>query len=323
MATYPAAKPRDFWPAIEPYKTGQLKVSDLHTLYYEECGNLNGMPVVYLHGGPGYGTGPTGRRFFDPAHYRIIQFDQRGSGRSTPLGEIRENTTLHLVEDMERLRETLNLERWMLFGGSWGSTLGIAYAQAHPDRVIATVFRGIWLSSKAEIDWFIYGIGKFYPEAWAEFAAFIPEDERSDLVSAYAARLESPDPELRRAAAIAWSRYEGCCATLLPSADTVSGFEDERVAIGLARMETIYFLNEIFLPPNHLLENMHRMADVPGVIVQGRYDMPCPPHTALEVHKRWPASKLVIVPDAGHMFTEPGIRHALLGAMDDLKSVRQ
>jgi proline iminopeptidase len=311
---------RDYWPAIEPYRIGRLKVSDLHELYYEESGNPDGVPVVYLHGGPGYGTGPTGRRFFDPSHYRIILFDQRGSGKSTPLGETRENTTSLLVEDMESLRRELGIERWILFGGSWGATLGIAYAQTHPERVIAAVLRGIWLSSKPEIDWFIYGIGKFYPEAWGEFAAFIPEAERNDLVGAYARRLDSPDPAVRKATAIAWSRYEGCCSTLLPSEDTVSGFEDETVAIGLARMETSYFLNEIFLPTDHLMNNMHRMANVPGVMVQGRYDMPCPPHTAMEVHRRWPASRLVIVPDAGHMFTEPGIRHALIEAMDELKS---
>ncbi|MEX0921830.1 MAG: prolyl aminopeptidase [Rhodovibrionaceae bacterium] len=320
--TDPLAQKRDFWPAIEPYNTGRLKVSDQHELYYEESGNPDGVPVVYLHGGPGYGSSPTGRRFFDPAHYRIVVFDQRGCGQSTPLGEIRDNTTTALVEDMEKLREMLEIDRWMLFGGSWGATLGIAYAQAHPKRVLTAVLRGIFLASKAEVDWFVYGVRQFYPEPWEEFASFVPEEERDDLLTAYAKRLESPDPELRKATAIAWSRYEGCCATLLPSEETVSGFEDETVAVGLARMETSYFLNEIYLPPNHLMDNMHRMADVPGVMVQGRYDMPCPPHTAMAVHRRWPASKLIIVPDAGHMFTEPGIRDALLNTMDELKSVR-
>lgn len=320
--TDPLAKKRDFWPEIEPYNTGRLKVSDLHELYYEESGNPDGVPVVYLHGGPGYGSSPTGRRFFDPEHYRIVIFDQRGCGQSTPLGEIEDNTTTDLVEDMEKLRQLLGIDRWMLFGGSWGATLGIAYAQAHPERVLAAVLRGIFLASKAEVEWFVYGVRKFYPEPWEEFANFVPEEERGDLLTAYAKRLESPDPEVRKATAIAWSRYEGCCATLLPSEETVSGFEDETVAVGLARMETSYFLNEIYLPPNHLMDNMHRMADVPGVMVQGRYDMPCPPHTAMAVHQRWPASKLIIVPDAGHMFTEPGIRDALLNTMDELKSVK-
>lgn len=307
---------RELWPAIEPYRTGRLRVSSLHELYFEESGNPAGKPVVLVHGGPGYRTEPEDRRYFDPARYRIIAFDQRGAGKSTPLGETRDNTTSLLVEDMETLRRELGLEHWMLFGGSWGSTLAIAYAQSHPDQVTAAILRGIWLNSKAEIDWFMTGISRFFPELWETFANCLPEAERADVVSAYAKRLQGDDAALRDGAARAWACYEGACSTLLPDPGTMSGFQEPHVVEALARIEASYFINEAFLPPNHLMDNMHLMAKVPGLIVQGRYDMVCPPRTAFEVHKRWPASRLEIIPDAGHSSSEPGIREALLAATE-------
>jgi proline iminopeptidase len=305
---------RELWPAIEPYSAGRLRVSPLHELYFEESGNPAGTPVVLVHGGPGYGTDPEDRRYFDPARYRIIAFDQRGAGKSTPLGETKDNTTSLLVEDMETLRRKLGLERWMLFGGPWGTTLSIAYAQSHPDRVTAAILRGIWLNSKAEIDWFMSGVSRFFPEPWESFASLLAEAERADVVPAYAKRLQGDDAALRDATARAWSRYEGACSTLLPDPGTMNGFQEPHVVDALARIEASYFINEAFLPPNHLMDNMHRMAKIPGVIVQGRYDMVCPPRTAFEVHKRWPASRLEIIPDAGHSDREPGIRQALLAA---------
>ncbi|WP_246591448.1 prolyl aminopeptidase [Aminobacter anthyllidis] len=308
---------RELWPAIEPYRTGRLRVSALHELYFEESGNPAGKPVVLVHGGPGYGTDPEDRRYFDPSRYRIIAFDQRGAGKSTPLGETKENTTSLLVEDMETLRKKLGLDDWMLFGGSWGTTLSIAYAQSHPDRVTAAILRGIWLNSKAEIDWFMSGVSRFFPETWETFASLLPKGERDDVVPAYAKRLQGDDVALRDAAARAWSRYEGSCSTLTPDPGTMSGFQEPHVVGALARIEASYFINEAFLPPNHLMDNMHRMAKIPGVIVQGRYDMVCPPRTAFEVHKRWPASRLEIIPDAGHSDSEPGIRQALLAATEE------
>lgn len=308
---------REFWPAIEPYATGRLRVSSLHELHFEQSGNPRGKPVVLVHGGPGYGTDPEDRRYFDPARYRIVAFDQRGAGKSTPLGETRDNTTPLLVGDMETLRQELGIERWMLFGGSWGTTLSIAYAQSHPERVSEAILRGIWLNSRAEIDWFMSGVGRFFPEAWDSFAELLPEAERADVVAAYAGRLQGDDAALRDATALAWSRYEGSCSTLLPDPGTMSGFQEPHVVGALARIEASYFVNEAFLPPDHLMDNMHRMAVIPGIIVQGRYDMVCPPRTAYEVHRRWPASRLEIIPDAGHSDREPGIRQALLAATEE------
>jgi proline iminopeptidase len=310
----------ELYPEIEPYKNGYLRADDLHDIYWEVSGNRDGVPVVFLHGGPGAGASPMHRRFFDPAHYRIVIFDQRGAGRSRPHGELRDNTTQHLVADMEKLREALGIGRWMVFGGSWGSTLALAYAQSHPDRCLALVLRGIFLCRKLEIDWFLYGMRFVYPEAWRRFSGFIPEEERGDLLGAYARRLNHPDRGVHMPAAHQWSVYEGSCSTLMPSPSTVAHFSEDLVALGLARIEAHYFQNDIFLPGNALLDNVDRLRGIPGVIVQGRYDMVCPIVSADDLHRAWPEAEYVVVPDAGHSAWEPGITAQLVAAMERLKS---
>ena len=308
------------FPPIEPYASGMLALDALHTMYWETSGNPDGIPVVFLHGGPGAGSSPEHRRLFDPQAYRIVIYDQRGAGRSTPLGELRDNTTPHLIADLERLRTHLGIERWLVFGGSWGSTLAIAYAEAHPERCLGLVLRGIFLCRPSEIDWFLYGLRNIYPEEWERFAGFLPATERGDLLGAYYARLTHPDPAVHMPAAKAWSRYEGACSTLLPSPEVMAHFADDVVALGLARIEAHYFMHDIFLPPNSLLENAHRLRDIPGVIVQGRYDVVCPPVTAYELAQEWPQARYVVVPDAGHSVWEPGIRRALMSALRDFAS---
>jgi len=310
----------DFYPPIEPYETGMLAVDDRHRLYWEQSGDPEGVPVVFLHGGPGAGASPQYRRFFDPAHYRIVIFDQRGAGRSRPLGETAANTTPDLIADIERLRAHLGIERWIVFGGSWGSTLAIAYAEHHPERCRALVLRGIFLCRRSEIDWFLYGMRTVFPEEWRRFAEFLPEDERGDLLAAYRRRLMDPDPATHMPAARAWSRYEGACSTLRPSAEVRAAFADETLALGLARLEAHYFSNDIFLPENFLLENVDKLRPIPGVIVQGRYDMVCPIVTADELHRAWPEAAYHIVDDAGHSALEPGIRARLVAAMEELKT---
>lgn len=311
----------DFYPPIEPYETGMLAVDDRHRLYWEQSGDPDGAPVVFLHGGPGAGASPDYRRFFDPAHYRIVIFDQRGAGRSRPLGETAANTTPDLVADIERLRAHLGIERWIVFGGSWGSTLAIAYAEHHPERCRALVLRGIFLCRRSEIDWFLYGMRTVFPEEWRRFAEHLPEDERGDLLAAYHRRLMDPDPAVHMPAARAWSRYEGACSTLRPNAQVRAAFADETLALGLARLEAHYFSNDIFLPPNFLLENVDRLRPIPGVIVQGRYDMVCPIVTADELHRAWPEAAYHIVDDAGHSALEPGIRARLVAAMEAFKTL--
>ena len=312
---------KDLYPEIEPFDTGMLVLDGLHQMYYEQSGNPKGVPVVFLHGGPGAGANATHRRFFDPAHYRIVVFDQRGAGRSKPLGEIRDNTTPLLVEDIEKLRKHLKIDTWFVFGGSWGSTLAIAYAEAYPDRVRGLALRGIFLCRKSEIDWFLYGLRELAPEAWRAFSSHIPEAERGDLLRAYHKRLMDPDPKTHMAAAKAWSVYEGSCSTLLPSPETVRAFAGDVLALGLARMEAHYFINDIFLPDNHLLANIHKLRKIPTVVVQGRYDLVCPVRTADELHAAWPEAAYHVIPDAGHSAMEPGIRAALVGAMDRFKEL--
>ncbi len=314
--------PRDeLYPEIEPYRTGRLAVDGRHRLYWEQSGNPEGTPVVFLHGGPGAGSTPVHRRFFDPAHYRIVIFDQRGAGRSTPLGELIDNTTPDLVADIERLRETLGIERWIIFGGSWGSTLAIAYGERHPERCLALVLRGVFLCRKEEIDWFLYGMRRVFPELWREFAGFLPEAERGDLLRAYHRRLTDPDPATHMPAARAWSAYEGACSTLLPNPALVTEFGQDVMALGLARIEAHYFANHIFLPPGTLLAEVEALRSIPAVIVQGRYDMVCPIVTADELHRAWPEADYRVVPDAGHSALEPGIRAALVEAMEAFKSL--
>jgi proline iminopeptidase len=318
-----AARPRaELYPEIEPYRTGTLRLDSVHTLYWEESGNPQGAPVLFLHGGPGAGASPAHRRFFDPAHYRIVIFDQRGAGRSTPLGELRENTTPHLVADIERLRGHLGIERWLVFGGSWGSTLALAYGEAHPGRCAGFILRGVFLCRRSEIDWFLYGLRTLYPEAWRTFAEVIPAPERGDLLAAYYKRLADPDPAVHVPAARAWSTYEGVCSTLLPSPETVAHFAGDVVSLGLARIEAHYFTHGIFLPEGALLENLHRLRHLPCTIVQGRYDAVCPIVTADEVHRAWPESGYVVVADAGHSAWEPGISAELVRATERFKARR-
>lgn len=308
------------FPPIEARRTGMLPVSTLHTVYYEESGNPDGIPVVFVHGGPGAGTEPSHRRFFDPARYRIVLFDQRGSGRSTPHAELRENTTWDLVADMERVREVLGIERWVVFGGSWGSTLGLAYAETHPERVLGLVLRGIFLLRDKEIDWFYQGGAHFlFPDAWDDYLAAIPGEEHHDLVAAYYKRLTSEDAEERLTAARAWSIWEARTSKLLVSEDLVARYEDATFALAFARIECHYFVHRGFFGrDDHLLHYATRLQDIPGIIVQGRYDVVCPMTSAWELHKAWPEARLVVVPDAGHSAFEPGIEAALLAATEEM-----
>ncbi|HEX5707798.1 MAG TPA: prolyl aminopeptidase [Pyrinomonadaceae bacterium] len=312
---------RTFYPPIEPYDQGMLRVSPVHELYYEQCGNPEGLPVVFLHGGPGGGIVPDYRRFFDPTAYRVVLFDQRGSGRSTPHASLEENTTWHLVEDIERLREHLGIDRWVVFGGSWGSTLSLAYAQTHPSRARALVLRGIFLCRPKEIRWFYQeGASAIFPDVWDEYARVIPEDERGDFLTAYHRRLTSDDEAVRLEAARAWSVWEGSTSKLYPDPHLIEHFGEAHLALSLARIECHYFMNNAFFDTdNYLIENVGKIRDIPAVIVQGRYDVVCPAMSAWELHRAWPEAELRIIPDAGHSATEPGIVSALVEATDRFK----
>lgn len=306
----------DLFPDIAPYETGFLPLSGGHVMYWEQVGNPRGQPVLFLHGGPGAGAGAVHRRFFDPQHWRVVIFDQRGAGRSRPLGELRDNTTPHLVRDIEVLRQFLGIENWLLFGGSWGSTLALAYAQEHPARVLGCVLRGVFLGRRDEVVWFLDGLRRVFPDAWAAFSEHLPPEERGDLLGAYLRRLCDPDPAVHLPAARAWSQYEGSCSTLLPSPETVASFAQDRTALGLARIEAHYFAHDLFLPPEGLLGRMNRLASIPAEIVQGRYDMVCPATSAFELAAAWPAARLTVIPDAGHSALEPGLRTALVSAVE-------
>jgi proline iminopeptidase len=309
---------RTLYPEIEPYNAGYLQVSELHRLYFEESGNPHGKPVVFLHGGPGGGTVPEQRRFFDPERYRIVLFDQRGCGRSTPHAELRENTTWELVGDIERLRAHLGIERWQVFGGSWGSTLALAYAQTHPRRVSELVLRGIFLLRPSEVKWFYQdGASALFPDAWERFIAPIPPDERGDLMKAYHRRLTSDDPAVRRAAARAWSVWEASTSYLQVNSEQIERAADDEFSLAFARIECHYFVHKGFLErDNQLLENVSRIRHIPAVIVQGRYDVVCPVQSAWDLHRAWPESDLRLVDDAGHSAFEPGILAELLAATD-------
>jgi proline iminopeptidase len=315
-----AAKPDGLYPAIEPYRTGRLKVSALHTLYFEECGNPKGKPVVFLHGGPGGATDPSMRRFFNPQRYRIVLFDQRGCGKSKPHACLEENTTWDLVADIERLRELLGIERWQVFGGSWGSTLALAYAQKHPGRVTELVLRGIFLLRRSELNWFYQnteGAASIFPDQWDKYTAHIPEDERNDMMGAYYRRLTSADNAERNAAARIWSIWEAATSYLQGNPESIAKFSVPKTAAAFARIECHYFVNRGFLDcDDQLLRDVTRIAHIPAVIVQGRYDVVCPMRSAWHLHKAWPKSKLVIVPDAGHSAFEPGNARALRAATD-------
>ena len=313
----------ELYPDIEPFQWGRLPLDALHMMYWEQSGNPLGVPVLFLHGGPGAGASPGHRRFFDPAFYRIVIYDQRGAGRSTPHGALTDNTTPHLVADIERLRCHLRIDRWLVFGGSWGATLGLAYAEAYPERCLGLVLRGVFLCRNPEVEWFLYGLRYIFPDAWRKFVEPIPEAQRSDLLAAYSERLNHPDPAVHLPAARAWSVYEGACSTLLPSPDTLSYFSGDHVALGLARIEAYYFRHRAFLPDNALLANVDRLRAVPGVIVQGRYDMICPIISADELRRAWPEAAYVVVDDAGHSAWEPGIRAHLVTATERFKSLLQ
>jgi proline iminopeptidase len=309
---------RELYPPIEPYRQGTLQVSDLHTLYFEESGNPQGKPVVVLHGGPGGGCPPFYRQYFDPSRWRIVMFDQRGCGQSTPHAELRENTTWDLVSDIEKLREHLDIEKWTVFGGSWGSTLSLAYSQTHPSRCSALILRGIFMLRQEELRWFYQeGASYIFPEAWEEYLKPIPPEERHDLISAYHKRLTGPDPEIRLEAARAWSIWEASTSRLLPDSQLVQRFGETQFAEAFARIECHYFVNKgFFEPENQLLINAGLIRHIPGFIVHGRYDMVCPVKNAWELHKVWPEAELRVIPDAGHSMSEPGIRSALIEATD-------
>jgi len=305
------------YPALEPYKVQRLKVSALHELHVEESGNPEGKPVIFLHGGPGGGTSPKHRRYFDPDMYRIILFDQRGCGRSTPYAEVRENGTWDLVADMERIREHLGIERWMVFGGSWGATLGLAYAEAHPQRVTELILRGIFLLRQREVDWLYQeGASRIFPDAWEPYRDAIPKAERGDFLQAYAKRLLSDDPAVNLPAAKAWSIWEGATSKLIPDPDFIASYGDEATTLAFARIECSYFLNKGWMDEAQLLRDAPKLKGIPGTIVQGRYDMVCPIESAWALSKAWPEADLVIVPDAGHSAYEPGISRALVAATD-------
>jgi len=309
---------RSLYPDIEPYASGFLQVSPLHTMYFEQCGNPDGKPVVFLHGGPGAGCNAKSRRFFDPARYRIILFDQRGCGRSTPHAELADNTTWHLVADIERLREHLGVARWQVFGGSWGSTLALAYAQTHPRQVTELVLRGIFMLRRWELEWFYQkGCDALYPDAWEPYAAAIPLVERADLMGAYYRRLTSPDEVVRLAAAKAWSTWEGGTSFLQPSADYIASTGADEFALAFARIECHYFVHGGFFDvDDQLLRDADKLRNIPAVIVQGRYDVVCPMRSAWDLHRAWPEADLHIVGDAGHSALEPGITHELIQATD-------
>lgn len=303
-------------PPLTPYASAMMETAGVHRIYWETSGNPAGIPVLFVHGGPGSGTSPNQRRFFDPVRYRIILFDQRGSGRSTPHGELTDNTTPHLIADMEALRVELGVDSWLVFGGSWGSTLALAYAEAHPAHCRGLVLRGIFLCRKSEIDWFLDGIRAFFPEAQRQLAEFIPASERGNLLAAYHRRLVDPDPAVHQPAAYQWATFEASCSTLLPNPELVSAFGSDRTALSLSRIEAHYFVHNIFLPDNSLLANIDRVRAIPAIIIQGRYDAVCPIVTADELARAWPEARYVIVPGAGHSAFEPGTCRELVTACD-------
>ncbi|KYG68574.1 prolyl aminopeptidase [Bdellovibrio bacteriovorus] len=312
---------RDFYPSIEPNNSGMLKVSDIHTLYWEECGNPLGKPVVFLHGGPGGGVAPDHRRFFDPKAYRIILFDQRGSGKSTPCAELRENNTWELIKDIETIRSMLKIDTWVVFGGSWGSTLALTYAISHPERVKALVLRGIFLCRPSEIKWFYQeGASEIFPDVWDEYLKPIPVAERGDMVTAYYKRLTHENSEVRLQAAKAWSKWEAATSRLIVDQNAIDEFDDPEYALSFARIECHYFTNNAFFSTNNwILENIEAIRKIPAVIVQGRYDVVCPARSAWDLHKAWPEAKFTIIPDSGHAAAEPGTRSALIEATDSFK----
>jgi proline iminopeptidase len=312
---------RTLYPPIEPYATGLLDVGDGHRVYWERAGTPGGIPAVFLHGGPGGGCSPSHRRLFDPARYDVLLFDQRGCGRSTPHAELDANTTWHLVADVERLRAMCGVDTWLVFGGSWGSTLALAYAETHPERTSALVLRGIFLLRQAELDWYYQGGAAWlFPDKWERFLAPIPEAEHGDLMAAYRARLTGDDAEARIACARAWSRWEGETITMLSDPATTGGFEEDRFALAFARIENHYFVHHGWLDEGQLLRDVGRLRDIPCVIVQGRYDAATPARSAWDLHRAWPEAEFHLIPLAGHAYSEPGILDRLIKATDGFAS---
>jgi proline iminopeptidase len=312
---------RTLYDPIEPYDTGRLRVSPVHEIYYEQVGNPNGKPVVFLHGGPGGGIVPEYRQFHDPNAYRVVLFDQRGSGQSTPHASLEENTTWDLVADIEKLRVHFGIDKWQVFGGSWGSTLSLAYSETHPDRATELVLRGIFLCRKKEIQWFYQeGTNAIFPDVWEEYVKVIPEAERGDMVSAYHRRLTSDDEAVLLEAARAWSIWEGSTSKLFFDEHSIEKFADAEFAKAFARIECHYFMNNCFFPTdNFLIENVGKIRHIPGVIVQGRYDVVCPMMSAWDLHRAWPEADLRITPDAGHSMMEVGNISALVAATDKFR----
>jgi proline iminopeptidase len=310
---------QNFYPEIKPYQRHQIAVEAPHELYVDESGNPQGIPVLFVHGGPGAGCGKYDRRFFDPEVYRIVLFDQRGAGRSKPHASLENNTTQKLIEDMEAIREHLGIEQWMLFGGSWGSTLSLVYAQTYPQRVLGLVLRGIFLCRREDISWFYQdGASRIFPDFWEHFVHQIPEEERGDMISAYYQQLIGENQIQQMTAAKAWSGWEGRTATLKPCQDLVDSFTEPHRALSLARIEAHYFVNDVFLEPNQILRDAHKLAEIPGIIVHGRYDVICPLDNAYALHKAWQGSELHIIREAGHASREPGIVDALIRATDEM-----
>ncbi|OQP85667.1 prolyl aminopeptidase [Rhizobium rhizosphaerae] len=308
---------RTFYPEIEPYESGHLDVGDGHVIYWEKVGTPGAKPAVFLHGGPGGGCTPTFRRFFNPEAYDVLLFDQRGCGRSTPHAGLEANTTWHLVADIERLRELMGVEKWQVFGGSWGSTLALAYAETHPERVSELVVRGIYTLTKGELDWYYqFGVSEMFPDKWERFVAPIPPDERGQMMQAYHKILTGPDKAAQIAAAKAWSLWEGETITLLPNHDYSAGFGEDHYALAFARIENHFFVHGGWMEEGQLLRDAHKIADIPGVIIHGRYDMPCPMRYAWALHKAWPKAEFCLVEGAGHASNEPGILDRLIYATD-------
>jgi proline iminopeptidase len=309
-------------PLYPPLKNGtdyELKVDKIHTLYVEESGNPNGIPVLFVHGGPGIGTTPDDRRFFDPDRYRIILFDQRGCGRSTPHASIENNSLDHTLSDMEKIRTHLKIERWVLFGGSWGSTVSLCYAQANPSRVMGMILRGIFLAREKDLYWLYQtGANRIFPDHWEHFVSLIPEEERDDLVRAYYKRVTGEDELAKMNAAKHWAQWEGECATLDPSKSLCEKITQPHVALSMSRIATHYFMNHCFLEPNQILQNAYKLEGIPGIIVHGRYDMICPFDNARALHLSWPGSQLQVIREAGHVASEPGITDALIQATEEL-----
>ena len=313
----------DLFPPITPYASGFLEVDDIHSLYWEQSGNPNGVPVLLLHGGPGEGSSPLHRRFFDPDHYNIILYDQRGAGKSTPHGSVEKNSVAYLLEDIEALRNELGIEKWHIFGGSWGSTLALSYAQKHPDECISLILRSIFLLEEHEIEWFLSGIGNTFPEAYEQFVDFVPEEHRGDILQYYHKCLhDDSDPKKQMDAAVSWCLYEAACVSLIPNYDTITSDEQKEYALTNAKIESHYFTNEVIKSADSLLSKIDRIRNIPATIIHGRYDMISPLMTAHKLHQAWPEAEYFIVPDGGHSALDPAMRSCLIEATEDAKQLK-